>query len=101
MLVLAFDVVFAGCLVPLTLGIYWKKANTPGALAAVIVGSVVRLYLFYNIPEELAGLDTLLAPIASLLVMVPVSLMTQKSYPPKHEMITFIPDDMDVLSGKY
>ena len=101
LLVLAFDVVFAGCLVPLTLGIYWKKANTPGALAAVIVGSVVRLYLFYNIPEELAGLDTLLAPIASLLVMVPVSLMTQKSYPPKHEMITFIPDDMDVLSGKY
>jgi len=101
LLVLAFDVVFAGCLVPLTLGIYWKKANTPGALAAVIVGSVVRLYLFYNIPEELAGLDTLVAPIASLLVMVPVSLMTQKSYPPKHEMITFIPDDMDVLSGKY
>jgi len=101
LLVLAFDVVFAGCLVPLTLGIYWKKANTPGALAAVIVGSVVRLYLFYNIPEELAGLDTLLAPIASLLVMIPISLMTQKSHPPKHEMITFIPDDMDVLSGKY
>ena len=34
LLVLAFDVVFAGCLVPLTLGIYWKKANTPGALSA-------------------------------------------------------------------
>ena len=101
LLVLAFDVVFAGCLVPLTLGIYWKKANTPGALAAVIVGSVVRLYLFYNIPEELAGLDTMIAPIVSLLVMVPVSLMTQKSHPPKHEMIDFVPDDMDVLSGKY
>ena len=101
LLVLAFDVVFAGCLVPLTLGIYWKKANTPGALAAVIVGSVVRLYLFYNIPEELAGLDTMIAPIVSLLVMVPVSLMTQKSHPPKHEMIDFIPDDIDVLSGKY
>jgi Na+/proline symporter len=101
LLVLAFDVVFAGCLVPLTLGIYWKKANTPGALAAVIVGSVVRLYLFYNIPEELAGLDTMIAPIVSLLVMVPGSLMTQKSHPPKHEMIDFIPDDMDVLSGKY
>ena len=101
LLVLAFDVVFAGCLVPLTLGIYWKKANTPGALAAVIVGSVVRLYLFYNIPEELAGLDTMIAPVVSLLVMVPVSLMTQKSHPPKHDMIDFIPDDLDVLSGKY
>jgi Na+/proline symporter len=42
LLVLAFDVVFAGCLVPLTLGIYWKKANTPGALAAIFVGSILR-----------------------------------------------------------
>jgi Na+/proline symporter len=101
LLVLAFDVVFAGCLVPLTLGIYWKKANTPGALAAVIVGSVVRLYLFYNIPEALAGLDTMIAPVVSLIVMVAVSLMTQKSHPPKHDMIDFIPDDADVLAGKY
>ena len=37
-----------GVVVPLTLGIYWSKANTPGALAAIIVGSVLRLYLFYN-----------------------------------------------------
>ncbi len=101
LLVLAFDVVFAGCLVPLTLGIYWKKANTPGALAAVIVGSILRLYLFYTIPEELAGLDTMIAPVVSLIVMVAVSLMTQKSHPPKHDMIDFVPDDADVLSGKY
>ncbi|MBW2312349.1 MAG: hypothetical protein JRF35_14995, partial [Deltaproteobacteria bacterium] len=84
LLVLAFDVVFAGCLVPLTLGIYWKKANTPGALTAVFVGSILRLILFYQIPEHLAGLDTLIPPVVSLIVMVPVSLMTQKKYPPKH-----------------
>ncbi len=101
LLVLAFDVVFAGCLVPLTLGIYWKKANTPGALAAVIVGSILRLYLFYTIPEALAGLDTMIPPVVSLIVMVVVSLLTQKSHPPKHEMIEFIPHDADVLSGKY
>ena len=99
LLVLAFDVVFAGCLVPLVLGIWWKKANTPGALAAIVVGSLLRLYLYYNIPEELAGLDTMIPPVVSLLVMVPVSLMTQQQAPPKFEAITTIPDEADVLAG--
>jgi Na+/proline symporter len=99
LLVLAFDVVFAGCLVPLTLGIYWKKANTPGALAAIFVGSILRLILFYQIPEHLAGLDTLIPPVVSLIVMVPVSLLTQKQYPPKHHVIHEVPDDATVLRG--
>jgi Na+/proline symporter len=99
LLVLAFDVVFAGCLVPLTLGIYWKKANTPGALAAIFVGSILRLYLFYTIPEHLAGLDTMIPPVVSLIVMVVVSLATQKQYPPKHHVIDEIPDDTIVLAG--
>ncbi len=106
MLVLAFDVVFAGLLVPLTLGIFWKKANTYGALAAIIVGSVLRLILFFSvgnpafgifyIPEYLAGLDTLIPPVVSLIVIVPVSLLTQKQDPPKHEVINEIPSDEDV-----
>jgi Na+/proline symporter len=100
MLVIAFDVVFAGCLVPLTLGLYWKKANTPGALSAVFVGSILRLVLFFKIPESLAGLDTLIPPIVSLVVMVLVSLLTQESHPPKHEVIDLIPDDADVLAGR-
>ena len=100
LLVLAFDVVFAGCLVPLTLGIYWKKANTPGALAAIIVGSILRLILFYKIPEALAGLDTLIPPIVSVIVMVPVSLMTQEQFPPKHEVVNIAAADEDVLAGR-
>ena len=99
LLVLAFDVVFAGCLVPLALGLYWKKANTPGALAAIIIGSVLRLILFYQIPEHLAGLDTMIAPVVSLIVMVVVSLMTQKSHPPKHHVINESPDDCYVIAG--
>lgn len=99
LLVLAFDVVFAGCLVPLVLGVYWKKANTPGALAAIIVGSILRLVLFYTIPEHLAGLDTIIPPVVSLVVMVAVSLMTQESSPPKHEVINEVPDDSKVLAG--
>lgn len=100
LLVLAFDVVFAGCLVPLTLGIYWKKANGLGALAAVVVGSVLRLILYFTIPEHLAGLDTLIPPVVSLLVMVPVSLLTQEIDPPKHEVIQEIPSDELVLSAE-
>jgi Na+/proline symporter len=96
MLVLAFDVVFAGCLVPLVLGIFWKKANAYGALAAVIVGSVLRLILYITIPPELAGLDTLIPPVVSLMVMVPVSLLTQKQDPPKHEVISEVPTDEQI-----
>lgn len=98
LLVLAFDVVFAGCFVPLTLGLFWKKANSLGALAAVVVGSVLRLYLYLNIPEHLVGLDTLIPPVVSLLVMVPVSLMTQKQYPPKHHVVHEVPSEEAVLS---
>jgi len=101
LLVLAFDVVFAGCFVPLTLGLYWKKANTPGALAAFIIGSVLRLILYYKIPEHLAGLDTMIPPVVSLLVMVPVSLMTQAKYPPKHEVNDYVPTEEEVLSTLY
>jgi Na+/proline symporter len=101
LLVLAFDVVFAGCLVPLTLGLYWKKANAPGALAAFLVGSALRLILFYSIPEHLAGLDTMIPPVVSLIVMVPVSLMTQKSHPSKHEVINYVPTEEQVLSTEY
>ncbi len=106
MLVLAFDVVFAGCLVPLTLGIYWKKANAYGALSAVVIGSVLRLILFFSvgnpaygifyIPEHLAGLETLIPPVVSLLVMVPVCLLTQKQDPPKHGVISEAPSEEEV-----
>jgi len=99
LLILAFDVVFAGCFVPLVLGLFWDKANTPGALASVIIGSVLRLILYFAIPPEWAGLDTLIPPVVSLAVMVPVSLMTQKSHPPQHAIVgKYMPDEL-VLPG--
>jgi Na+/proline symporter len=100
LLVLAFDVVFAGCLVPLTLGLFWKKANRYGALAAVIIGSVLRLILYFTIPLELAGLDTLIPPVVSLIVMVPVSLATQKVDPPRHHVVNEVPSDEVVLAAE-
>ena len=101
LLVLAFDVVFAGCFIPLTLGLYWKKANVPGALAGFLIGSALRLYLFYTIPEHLAGLDTMIPPLVSLIVMVPVSLWTQEKHPPKHDVIHYVPTEEEVLSTAY
>ncbi|MDD4393982.1 MAG: hypothetical protein PHQ97_14700 [Desulfobacterales bacterium] len=99
LLVLAFDVVFAGCLVPLVLGIYWKKANAPGALAAVIVGTFTRLVLYFYIPEHLAGLDTLISPVVALIAMVSVSLVTQEQHASKYEVIYEQPDEDAVLAG--
>ena len=43
----------------------------------------------------------MIPPVVSLIVMVPVSLMTQKSNPPKHEVIHFIPTEEQVLSTEY
>jgi Na+/proline symporter len=99
LLVLAFDVVFAGCFVPLTLGLYWRKANTAGALAAI--GSALRLILYFTIPAHLAGLDTLIPPVVSLVAMVAVSLATQQADPPKHVATTYVPTDEEVLSTQY
>ncbi|MFL6405611.1 MAG: sodium:solute symporter family transporter, partial [Nitrososphaeraceae archaeon] len=42
-LILAFDIVFAGAWAPLTLGLFWKKANMPASIASLIVGSALRL----------------------------------------------------------
>jgi Na+/proline symporter len=106
-LILAFDIVFAGCLVPLVLGTYWKKSTASGAAASIIVGSILRMILFFvitNAPSDspyaaYAGLDTLIPPLASLIVFVLVSLSTQKKTPPRHDVIYLIPNDEDVVSG--
>jgi Na+/proline symporter len=63
LLVLAFDIVFAGCVVPLVAGVYWKRANAAGALAAIIVGTSARVVAHYLVPASLSGLDTLLPPV--------------------------------------
>ncbi len=103
LLILAFDVVLAGVFVPLALGIFWKKANTPGAIAGFLAGSGLRILFFFWWPfdELLYGLDTMLSPILCILVMVPVSLRTQESHPPKHHVIDYVPTDEEVLSTEW
>lgn len=99
LLALAFDVVFAGCFVPLAGGIYWRKSNAAGATAAIIAGSVLRAVLYITIPKHLRGLDTLIPPVFSLLVFVVVCLLTQEHSPSKHYVINESPNDAEVIAG--
>ena len=101
-LVLAFDIVFAGALAPLTLGLFWKKANMPAAMASLIAGTVLRLVLFFAIPVELAGLDTMIPPVVSFALFIGVALATQKKYPgeERHGVVDYVPPEEDVVRGE-
>ena len=101
-LVVAFDIVFAGALAPLTLGLFWKKANTPAAIASLVVGTIVRLVLFYTIPVELVGLDSMIPPVVSFALFVGVALATQKKYPgeQRHGVVDYVPPEEDVIRGE-
>jgi len=97
-LILAFDLVFAGAFAPLTLGLFWKKANMPAAITSLIFGSIIRLVLFFVMPPELAGLDTMIPPVISFALFIIVALATQKKYPGKerHDINDYV--HLDVLS---
>jgi Na+/proline symporter len=99
-LILAFDIVFAGAWAPLTLGLFWKKANLPAALASLIVGSAIRLLLFFIIPPGLAGLDTMIPPVISFALFIGVALVTQKKYPGRPGVIDYVPPEEDVIRGE-
>jgi Na+/proline symporter len=77
LLVIAFDIVFAGCVAPLVLGVYWRKATATAAKAAILAGTAVRVVCHFTMPPALAGLDTLLPPVVSLATLVGVTLLTQ------------------------
>jgi Na+/pantothenate symporter len=78
LLVLAFDILFAGCVVPLFAGVYWSESNSTGAVSAIVAGTATRILLAFVVPEELAGLDTLIPPIVSAVVFVPACLLARE-----------------------
>jgi len=101
-LVLAFDIVFAGALAPLTLGLFWRKANMPAAIASLIIGSSLRLLMFFVIPPEYAGLDTMIPPPIAFAIFIVVALATQKRYPgeQRHGVLDYVPPEEDVVRGE-
>jgi SSS family solute:Na+ symporter len=99
-LILAFDIVFAGAWAPLTFGLFWKKANMPAAISSLLLGSGLRLVMFFVTPEEYAGIDTMIPPIVSVAVFVLVALATQKKYPGRYGVVDYVPPEEDVIRGE-
>jgi SSS family solute:Na+ symporter len=99
-LILAFDIVFAGAWAPLTLGLFWRKANTPAALASLIVGSALRLLMFFITPVEYAGIETMIPPVIAFVLFIAVALTTQKKYPGRHGIVNYVPPEEDVIRGE-
>lgn len=91
-LIIGFQLLFHSLFFPLILGIYWKRANARGAIAGMAVGVVIPLvwliiggfdgiYVINGVDVE--WLWSLGPGIVSGLVMVIVSLATQKNHPPQ------------------
>ena len=99
LLILAFDIVLAGCFVPLALGLFWRRANTPAAVAAIVAGTAARVLLHFAVPDSLRGLDTMLAPVVSLVVFVTVAMTTQRRFPPRHDALRHVPSEAELVSG--
>ena len=88
LLIIAFDIVFAGCVVPLFAGVYWKKANAAGAIAAIVAGTGARLIAHFVTPAAWGGLDTLAPPMLSATTFVVTCLLTQKTQESRHSVLT-------------
>lgn len=76
----SWSVLLATLFVPLTAGIWWRRANGPGALAAVLAGLATWLILL-QAGSDLPA-DLLAVPVAAL-VLVMVSRATAGSHPPR------------------
>ncbi len=102
----AFCFAASGLFFPLALGVWWKRANTQGAIAGMICGFVAgTAYLYYVYPGGMAGepwlgIDHLRFAIigmpVSLVAMVVVSLMTPAPDAETQAMV----DEVRVPSGK-
>lgn len=96
LLLLGFDLGFAGLVVPLLGGLFWTRSTRQGALACIIAGSLTRLTLFVLMPTmfgidntlfylpnalftaDLDGFPTLISPIVGLIAFVIISGQTYK-----------------------
>ncbi|MBA3750737.1 MAG: hypothetical protein H0X03_07610, partial [Nitrosopumilus sp.] len=84
-----------------TLGLFWKKANLPAAMASLIIGSSLRLLMYFITPIEYAGIDTLIPPVISFIIFIAVALATQKKHPgiKRAGVVDYVPPEEDVVNG--
>ena len=94
LLLLAFDLSFAGLVVPLAGGLYWSKATWQGALSCIVLGSLTRLIFFVLMPTtfgidntllyipnsvftaDFDGFPTLISPLLGLAAFIIISNLT-------------------------
>ncbi|MDH3806512.1 MAG: hypothetical protein OEU90_13715, partial [Gammaproteobacteria bacterium] len=70
----------ATIIVPFIFGVWWKKANRSGALAAMGVGLTAWISTLFIAPELPADFIGLAASLVTMLVVTP---LTQKLDPPR------------------
>ncbi len=100
----AFDFACSGLFFPLVLGIWWKRANTQGAIAGMAVGFLAGTAYLVNIQwmggDIWFGIDSLRFGIigmpASLIAMVVVTLMTKEPDAETQAMV----DEMRIPKGE-
>jgi cation/acetate symporter len=100
----AFDFACSGLFFPLVLGVWWKRANTAGAIAGMVGGFVAGswyLYMVYNgLMDPWWGIDHIRFGIigmpVSLVAMVVVSLLT----PAPSQEIQDMVDEVRIPTGK-
>lgn len=78
LMVKSFSILFVSLVIPMTAAIYWKKANTPGAVSSIISGMVSWLVL--EAVQSTYPADLMAAGIG-LVTMIAVTLLTQKEHP--------------------
>ena len=104
----AFCFAMSGLFVPLVLGVWWKRANRPGALAGMIVGlgmgwwyllAVRNPEAWYGLAKPWLGLDDLrfgiVGTTASAIAMVVVTLLTKEPDAETQRMV----DEVRIPSG--
>ncbi len=62
---------------PIIAGLYWKRANQPGAVAAMVSGSAVGLYAYNAFGWYTASL---IATVVSMIVMISFTLVSKTSF---------------------
>ena len=99
----AFDFAMSGLFFPLVLGVWWKRANAPGAVAGMLGGLAAgTAYLIWTRTTGQTFLDItqltfgIVGSVVSLVLMVVVSLMTRAPDAATQRMV----DEVRVPSGK-
>jgi len=71
--------------------VWWKKANTPGALASIFTGATVAfLWEYLSVVSYTTIAPMVAGVVSSTIAMIAVSLLTQARYPVSEEILDLI-----------